>query len=99
MRPLARREFVGVFVGVLALPFIGHAQQPERVRRVGALMPFPENDPVTRASIRAFAHGLAQSGWGVRKPGLWWKTAFCVSMAAKERSMLSRIRFLKSRYR
>jgi putative ABC transport system substrate-binding protein len=30
-------------------------------------MPFPENDPVTRASIRAFADGLAQSGWAEAK--------------------------------
>jgi putative tryptophan/tyrosine transport system substrate-binding protein len=52
-----------VLGGAAGWPLAGYAQQPERVRRVGALMPFPENDPVTRASVTAFADGLAQSGW------------------------------------
>ena len=29
---------------VLAWPLAVHAQQPERLRRVGVVMPFPEND-------------------------------------------------------
>jgi putative tryptophan/tyrosine transport system substrate-binding protein len=58
-----RRGFITVLGGAAAWPLAGHAQNPERVRRVGALMPFPENDSVMRGSITAFAHGLAQLGW------------------------------------
>jgi hypothetical protein len=31
-----------------------HAQQAERMRRLGVLMAFNENDPLARASVNAF---------------------------------------------
>jgi putative tryptophan/tyrosine transport system substrate-binding protein len=42
---------------------MGHAQQPERLRRVSVLMPWPESDPQTRASVTAFAQALGRFGW------------------------------------
>jgi len=58
-----RRGFITLLVGAAAWPLTGHAQQPDRVRRVGVLNAFPENDPVNRASVAAFAGALEQLGW------------------------------------
>jgi putative ABC transport system substrate-binding protein len=49
--------------GAAAWPLAGHAQQADPVRRVGVLMPFPENDPVARAMVSAFAQALGRFGW------------------------------------
>ena len=37
--------------------------QSDRVRRVGALMPFAESDPVGKSILPAFRDGLARQGW------------------------------------
>jgi putative ABC transport system substrate-binding protein len=58
-----RRSFIAVLGGAAAWPLLGHAQQSERVRRVGVLNAFPENDPVNRASVTAFAGALEHLGW------------------------------------
>src|SRR5271156_1942035 len=63
VRSLERREFIITVLGGAASPLAGHAQQPERVRRVGVLMAFPENDPSTQAWLRAFAQALERLGW------------------------------------
>src|SRR5262249_20691752 len=44
-------------------PFVGRAQQPERVRRIGVLMPFDENDPEGKNRYSAFAQALTDLGW------------------------------------
>jgi putative ABC transport system substrate-binding protein len=51
------------FGGAVIWPLTGYAQQPERVRRVGVLMPFPENDPTTQESVTAFVQALRHFGW------------------------------------
>ena len=38
-------------------------QQPERVRRVGVLMAFPESRPCAQAFVAAFKQALARLGW------------------------------------
>jgi putative ABC transport system substrate-binding protein len=62
-RSLGRRTFITALGGVVLWPLAGRAQQPERVRRLGVLMPWSENDPVAQASVNAFAQALAGFGW------------------------------------
>jgi len=52
---LKRRAFITALGGEAVWPLAGHAQPSERMRRVGWLVPWPETDPVTKASITAFA--------------------------------------------
>jgi putative tryptophan/tyrosine transport system substrate-binding protein len=58
-----RREFITVLGGVAIWPLAGHAKQPERMRRVGWLIGYFENDPFARRIVTAFAPALARSGW------------------------------------
>jgi putative tryptophan/tyrosine transport system substrate-binding protein len=58
-----RREFITVFGGAAAWPLAGHAQQAERMRRVGVLMSPSESSPVAQASVTAFVEALRRFGW------------------------------------
>ena len=61
MRP---REFIKVIVGSVAAvgPLAARAQQAERMRRIGVLVPFAANDPGGRA---ASSHSRKRySNWG-----------------------------------
>ena len=61
---MRRREFVAVLGGAAAWPLVARAQQSaKRMRRVGALIGFAENDPVTQRRVAAFLKGLADLGW------------------------------------
>jgi putative ABC transport system substrate-binding protein len=52
-----------VLGGAAAWPLAGHTEQPERVRRVGVLISWPENNPTTQASVAAFGQALRGLGW------------------------------------
>jgi putative ABC transport system substrate-binding protein len=58
-----RRRFISVLVAAVAWPLAGHAQQPERMRRVGALIGFAENDPFAQRSVTAFTDALGRFEW------------------------------------
>jgi putative tryptophan/tyrosine transport system substrate-binding protein len=61
---LTRREVIALLGGVAAVwPVAAGAQQPERMRRIGIVMPFAKGDSDGEARIRAFKHELAKLGW------------------------------------
>jgi putative ABC transport system substrate-binding protein len=60
---MRRREFITLLGGAAAWPLTAHAQQAERMRRVGVLMAFAENDPEAQASITVFRQALQKLGW------------------------------------
>jgi putative ABC transport system substrate-binding protein len=60
---MRRREFIAGLGGAVALPFAARAQQPERMRRIGILLPAAEDDVRFQAYVGAFLQGLALLGW------------------------------------
>jgi putative ABC transport system substrate-binding protein len=60
---IRRREFITVLGGAAAWPLVAGAQQADRVRRIGVLMPGDENDPVAKTVVPAFTQSLADLGW------------------------------------
>jgi len=63
---MKRREVITLLGGVVAAwPRAVRAQQPKRMRRVGALMAQAANDPQVQERNAAFLQGLQQLGWMV----------------------------------
>jgi len=60
---LKRRDFIALLGSTAAWPLAAHAQQPERMRRIGVLTPFAAGDPEAKARVEAFVHALQQLGW------------------------------------
>ena len=61
---MKRRGFITLVGGaVVTWPLAVRAQQDIRVRRIGVLVPFAENDAVTQAEVSAFRDVLQQLGW------------------------------------
>jgi len=60
---IRRREFMALLGSAAAWPIAARAQQPDRVRRIGVLMPLAEDNPVGQARVAAFLQGLRGSGW------------------------------------
>ena len=60
---MKRREFITLLGGAAAWPFATRAQQRERMRRIGVLLPGTAEDTDFQTLIAAFHQGLAQSGW------------------------------------
>jgi putative tryptophan/tyrosine transport system substrate-binding protein len=58
-----RREFIAGLGSAAAWPVAARAQQGNRVRRIGMLMPYDENDPGRKARVSAFTQALADLGW------------------------------------
>jgi putative ABC transport system substrate-binding protein len=63
---MRRRDFVAL-AGIVAAgwPFTAGAQQGERVRRIGVLLPAAADDPDFQAWFGAFLQELARLGWSI----------------------------------
>lgn len=60
---MTRRDFIVIVGGVAAWPLAARAQQPVRMRRVGMLVAYAENDPEAETRVAAFRQGLRELGW------------------------------------
>jgi putative ABC transport system substrate-binding protein len=61
---MRRRDFIKTIAGsAVAWPLAARAQRPERVRRIGVLMGYPENDLEGPAFFAAFREGFQKLGW------------------------------------
>ena len=61
---MRRREFIAGF-GASAMPFAARAQQGERVRRVGVILPAAADDSQFQTWVGAFLQALALLGWSI----------------------------------
>ena len=60
---MTRRAFITLLGGAAAWPLAARAQQRERMRRIGIVMPFAKGDSEGEARIHAFKQELAKLGW------------------------------------
>jgi putative tryptophan/tyrosine transport system substrate-binding protein len=59
----SRREFIAILGSAAAWPLAAHAQQRERMRRVGVLVNLAEGDSEGQARVAAFREALGKLGW------------------------------------
>ena len=63
---MTRREFITLLGGAAAAwPVVARAQQGERMRRIGVLLPAAADDVEAQTRVGAFLQGLQQSGWSL----------------------------------
>jgi putative tryptophan/tyrosine transport system substrate-binding protein len=60
---MRRRTFIAGLGSTAAWPLVGRAQQSDRVRRVGVLMPWSEDHRLTKITLSPFVEELASLGW------------------------------------
>jgi putative ABC transport system substrate-binding protein len=60
---MKRREFIGLIGGAAVVASSPGRAQADRVRHVGVLMGYAQEDPDTQARISAFREALEQLGW------------------------------------
>jgi ABC-type uncharacterized transport system substrate-binding protein len=62
---LKRREFITLLGGALTWPLASRAQQRDRMRRIGVLMPAAADDAEYQTRNAVFLQGLQELGWTV----------------------------------
>jgi ABC-type uncharacterized transport system substrate-binding protein len=63
---MKRREFIALLGGAaIGWPLAARAQQGERMRRIGVLLPAAANDAEFQARMGAFQQGLQEAGWSI----------------------------------
>ena len=76
---MKRREFITLLGGAAATwPLGARAQQPERMRRIGVLLPAAADDAVFQTRVAVFLQELALLGWTVARNlriDIRWATA------------------------
>ena len=61
---MRRRDFISLLgTTAAAWPLAARAQQADRMRKIGVLMGWPENDPEAQSERAAFVHELQKLGW------------------------------------
>jgi putative ABC transport system substrate-binding protein len=61
---MRRRDFITVAGAAAAWPLAAFAQQPaDRMRRIGVMIGYAENDPEAQTRLAAFKQGLSTLGW------------------------------------
>jgi putative ABC transport system substrate-binding protein len=73
---MRRRDFISLVGATPAWPLAARAQQPERIRRIGVLMGWPESDSEAQSQVASFVKELQKLGWtegrNVRIDTRWW---------------------------
>jgi putative ABC transport system substrate-binding protein len=63
---IGRRNFITLLGGTaVAWPLAADAQQPDRMRRIGILLPSPADDAQFQSFVAAFLQALALLGWTI----------------------------------
>jgi putative ABC transport system substrate-binding protein len=60
---MRRRQFMTLLGVAATWPLAARAQQAERMRRIGILMPYPPGNAEMQARVRAFREELRKRGW------------------------------------
>jgi putative tryptophan/tyrosine transport system substrate-binding protein len=63
-----RRKFIAALSAAELALAARAAQQPNRMRRIGVLLPYDESDPEPKTYPSAFVRGLAELGWTEEQP-------------------------------
>jgi ABC-type uncharacterized transport system substrate-binding protein len=75
---MRRREFITLLCSAAVWPLAARAEQPERMRRIGVILPAAANDAEFQTWVGAFLQALAQLGWTIGRNmriDIRWATA------------------------
>ena len=75
---MRRREFITLLCSAAVWPLASRAEQPERMRRIGVILPAAANDAEFQTWVGAFLQALAQLGWTIGRNmriDIRWATA------------------------
>jgi putative tryptophan/tyrosine transport system substrate-binding protein len=91
---IARRKLLAAFAGAAAWPIAARAQQRERMRHVGVLLPAAADDAVFQTRMAAFLQELALLGWIVGRNlniEIRWATADAAEIHRHAGELVARV--------